>query len=218
MSFLLAEFPAARVLDLGVTDQRFNKARLVETAPGACFHFGTLSHCWSSGETITTTLATVESHKDGITIADLPRPFQTAIELFRKLGIRYVWVDSLCIIQDSEADWQAQAALVDSIFANSSLTIAIADEGGCTPGCFLSEPPTVPSRLVRLPAGVDGQSRYSVSVGHSFEHTPLMRVGSLAAASVHPERRETKRLLYVGRSELVWECKTCSICECGYRK
>ncbi|KAG7289276.1 hypothetical protein NEMBOFW57_005642 [Staphylotrichum longicolle] len=214
-----AKFPA-RVLDLGIADEHHDIVHLVET-PSKRGQFGTLSHCWSSGETITTTLATLESRRGGIALTDLPRSFQNAILLFRKLGVRYIWVDSLCIIQDDEADWQAQAAQIESIFSNSSVTIAVADDGGCTPGCFLSEPPNLPSRTVRWP-GVDGEGSYRTSVGHSSEHTPLLRTGAAAAAGagsewVHPERRGSKRILYVGKTELLWECKMCSMCECGYQ-
>ncbi|KAI0398733.1 heterokaryon incompatibility protein-domain-containing protein [Xylaria palmicola] len=207
------KFPA-RVLDLGIADEHPDMAYLLET-PSGRGQFGTLSHCWPSGETITTTLATLESGKGGIALPDLPRSFQNAVLLFRKLGIRYMWVDSLCIIQDDEADWQAQAAQIDSIFTNSSVTIAVADDGGCTPGCFLSEPPDLPSRMVRWP-GVDGEGSYLTTVGHSSEHTPLLRTGA-GSDWVHPERRGTKRILYVGKTELLWECKMCSMCECGYQ-
>lgn len=214
-----AKFPA-RVLDLGIADEHHDIAYLVET-PSKRGQFGTLSHCWSSGETITTTLATLESRRGGIVLLDLPRSFQNAILLFRKLGVRYMWVDSLCIIQDDEADWRAQAAQIESIFTNASVTIAVADDGGCTPGCFLSEPPNLPSRTVRWP-GVDGEGSYRTSIGHSSEHTPLLRTGAAAAAGaesewVHPERRGSKRILYVGKTELLWECKMCSMCECGYQ-
>jgi hypothetical protein len=193
---------------------------LVET-PSTWGAYGTVSHCWQSGETITTTLATLKSRKGGITLGDVSRSFQNAILLFRKLGIRYIWVDSLCIIQDCEADWQTQAAQIDYIFANSSITIAVADEGGCTPGCFLSEPPNLRSRLIRWP-GIDGEGSYMTTVAHSSEHTLLVRNGAATAAGagrdwVHPERREAKRILYLGNTELLWECKVCRMCECGYQ-
>ncbi|KAK9443787.1 uncharacterized protein VB005_03067 [Metarhizium brunneum] len=191
-----SQFPA-RVLDLGIADKYPSMVYLVET-PSKRGAYGTMSHCWPSGETITTTLATLKSRKGGIMLGDLSRSFQNAIFLFRKLGIRYMWVDSLCIIQDCEADWQTQAAQIDSIFANSSITIAVGDDG------------------------IDGEGSYLTTVGHSSEHTPLLRNGAVTAAGagrdwVHPERREAKRILYLGNTELLWECKVCSMCECGYR-
>lgn len=208
-----AKFPT-RVLDLGTPDEQSNKVSLLET-PSKRGQFGTLSHCWPSGETVTTTLATIESRKRGIAMLNLPRSFQNAIVLFHKLGIRYVWVDSLCIIQDQESDWQAQAAQIESIFTNSSVTIAIADDGGCAPGCFLSEPPKFPSRIIRWP-GIDGEGSYLTTVGHNSEHTPLLRAGT-RGDWVHPERRGVKRILYVGKTELLWECNMCTMCECGYQ-
>lgn len=211
-----------RVLDLGVADKCENTVYLVE-AQSVAGQYGTISHCWPSGETVTTTNGTLESHKLGIKMRGLPESFQNAILIFRALGVRYVWVDSLCIVQDNEADWQAQSAQIDSIFANSCITIAVADDGSCTPGCFLSEPPTLRSRLIRWP-GRNEEGSYLTTVGHSSEHTPLMRrrKGSPEAPYaednwVHPERQGAKRILYVGKTELIWGCKAYTTCECGFQ-
>ena len=59
-----------------------------------------LSHCWGTEQNFTTTTATLSERTRGIAWADLPKSFQDAITLARTLGFSYVWIDSLCILQD----------------------------------------------------------------------------------------------------------------------
>jgi len=79
------------------------QVRLIETATcgtsfdGGDFRYTALSHCWGSIEIIKTTKATVSGFKrKGIKWAYLPKTFQEALILTHKLGINYVWIDSLC--------------------------------------------------------------------------------------------------------------------------
>lgn len=60
----------------------------------------------------------------GIGFESLPALFQDAIVTTQKLGIQYLWIDSLCIIQDSEDDWQAESAKMGSVYRNAKVTIA----------------------------------------------------------------------------------------------
>ncbi|KAI9732177.1 MAG: hypothetical protein M1834_004274 [Cirrosporium novae-zelandiae] len=69
----------------------------------------------------------------------MPANFRDAIIITRKLGLRYLWIDSLCIIQDSRSDWEQQSAVMGSIYHSSALTIAAASaknsEGETSWGC-----------------------------------------------------------------------------------
>lgn len=55
-----------------------------------------------------------------------PKSIQDAVTLTRLLNHRYVWIDSLCIIQDDDSDKGAQVQLMDTIFTRASLTITAA--------------------------------------------------------------------------------------------
>jgi hypothetical protein len=48
---------------------------------------------------------------------NLPKTFQDAIIVTRKLGVQYLWVDSLCITQDDEDDWNRESRLMEKVFA-----------------------------------------------------------------------------------------------------
>jgi hypothetical protein len=69
-----------------------------------------LSHCWGKGVTLRTTIATLNSFCNSITFESLPKTFQDAIQVTRGLSFEFLWIDSLCIIQDDPKDWDVESA------------------------------------------------------------------------------------------------------------
>jgi hypothetical protein len=63
----------------------------------------------------------------GIRFADLPKTFQDAIMVARYLGVRYLWIDALCIVQDDKIDWHREALSMGNIYQNAICTIAVHD-------------------------------------------------------------------------------------------
>jgi hypothetical protein len=51
----------------------------------------------------------------------LCKTYKDAIALTHALGISFLWIDSLCIIQDDAADWEAESGNMASIYENSYL-------------------------------------------------------------------------------------------------
>jgi hypothetical protein len=72
-----------------------------------------------------------------ISINDLSRTFQDAVRITRELGERYLWIDSLCIIQDDEDDWAREAALMAEVYRNSYCTLTGLSSKDSTEGCRL---------------------------------------------------------------------------------
>jgi hypothetical protein len=72
--------------------------------------YSALSHCWGSSHRITLTKATMASLTKGILIEDLPKTFRDACQVAKNFGIQYVWIDSLCIVQDDRNDWAREAS------------------------------------------------------------------------------------------------------------
>ena len=70
----------------------------------------------------------------GIPTFTLPQTIQDAITITRKLGLQYLWVDALCIIQDSASDKDKEIAKMDRIYQNSQLTIFAASAEKCQDG------------------------------------------------------------------------------------
>lgn len=73
-----------------------------------------------------TTQATEEIHQKEILVEDMPETFQDAIRVVRKLGIQYLWIDALCILQDNKEEWKIESSRMCDIFANSYITIGAA--------------------------------------------------------------------------------------------
>jgi hypothetical protein len=97
----------------------------------------TLSHCWGTvapNAPWKLLQSRLQGFSTSIDPADLPRTFLDAIDICRKLGESYIWIDSLCIIQDSSEDWTREASNMANIYASSLCTLSSATasaEGGC---------------------------------------------------------------------------------------
>ncbi|EEU40594.1 uncharacterized protein NECHADRAFT_33852, partial [Fusarium vanettenii 77-13-4] len=108
-----------------------NGQRLIETKdhPITCWPYATLSHCWGNlidVKPLQTTKDSYEARIRGIKWEELPTLFQDVITLLRKLGLSYLWIDSICIIQDDDDDWLEQSAQMAGIYSNSYLNLAAA--------------------------------------------------------------------------------------------
>jgi hypothetical protein len=130
-------FPT-RILDVG--ESHASEIRLIdsESMKG---QYVTLSHRWPVDPALhfKTTSSTIGERKNGIPIAIMPKTFQDAVTVVRKLGLRYLWIDSLCILQDSTEDWERESAVMGQIYHRSTLTIMSATEPR------LKDPPTTSS-------------------------------------------------------------------------
>ncbi|PVH83463.1 HET-domain-containing protein, partial [Cadophora sp. DSE1049] len=89
--------------------------------------YATLSHCWGSPGSprpLTTTGPTLDARMAGVSFNDLPRTFQDAIAVTRGLGLNYLWIDSLCIIQESREDWTKESQEMQNVYANAVFNIS----------------------------------------------------------------------------------------------
>lgn len=131
--------PPSRLIDVGDA----NGARPPHLwSPGtASVPYITLSHRWGTGEQIMLTKASLSDMSKRIDLANLSQTYQDAIAITRLLGLRYLWIDSLCIIQDSMFDWQTEAAKMGGIFKFSFCTIAASWPSSNSEGCFFDRGP-----------------------------------------------------------------------------
>jgi hypothetical protein len=117
-----------RVLDLGDSslkaDERSSSIKLWETNQQS-ERYAALSYCWGSPDGILKTeKETINQLKHSVDWERLPKVIQDAISVTRRLGIRYIWIDSLCIVQDDREDWKTEASKMHSIYRNAFVTIA----------------------------------------------------------------------------------------------
>jgi hypothetical protein len=147
----------------------------------------------------------------GIKTEDLPLTFQDAIWLSHELGIQFLWIDSLCIVQDDPNDWAYEAATTDSVYRNSFVTIAASRAAGTSDG-FLgdrTEGPYVSVHFTRqgttgevlafsLPPSLVSQPGRSVWM----EQEPLSNRGWALQ-----ERYLSQRTLHFTSSQVIFECE-----------
>jgi hypothetical protein len=97
-----------RVIDVGPRDGTCDP--LLLESNGRRGYYLALSHCWGRANILKTELSCLEDFHEHIPFRKLCRNFQHAISITRRLGYRYLWIDSLCIIQDSAEDWARESA------------------------------------------------------------------------------------------------------------
>lgn len=84
-----------------------------------------LSYCWGGHKpACMTTTETLDQNMISISWKKLPRTFQDAAKFTLGLGIHYLWIDSICIIQNDQRDWQQEAGKMYAVYKNSFLTLA----------------------------------------------------------------------------------------------
>jgi hypothetical protein len=128
----------------------------------------------------------------------------------RKLGIRYLWIDSLCIIQDNLVDWEEQASSMCDIYKNTFLTLAATRCESCTE-------PLLPS-FCHAVNGIDEMgSPFKIGVRIECLHLDdeHSRNPLLTRGWVFQERLLSRRILHFGFDELFWGCMESTSCECA---
>ncbi|KAL5317895.1 hypothetical protein ACEPPN_014995 [Leptodophora sp. 'Broadleaf-Isolate-01'] len=100
-----------------------------------------LSHCWGGSILPRATKATIQLLKSTIDWGSLTKTFQDAITLTRKLGFHYIWIDSLCIIQDDENDWRVESLKMADIYENAELVVSATGAKDGSEGLFRERKP-----------------------------------------------------------------------------
>ncbi|KAK0706320.1 heterokaryon incompatibility protein-domain-containing protein, partial [Lasiosphaeria miniovina] len=203
----------ARFLDLGTNGDESTVSLACSTQTGALIspiRYVALSHCWGSSARppLKTTKANLASHMQVIPTAALSRTFTDAIQVTRALGIRYLWIDSLCIIQDDDAIWAAEAVKMASVYRRSYFTIAatssLSGDGG------LSLDGSDPDALIHVKfdgspqqEGVEACSiRYPVASPRAIWNAPLSEI-----AWVIQEQVLSARLVHFTEHQMYYQCR-----------
>ncbi|RKL02350.1 hypothetical protein BFJ71_g4800 [Fusarium oxysporum] len=200
--------------------------RLVVTEPNQQAHYAALSHCWGGSTPTMTTLSNLEAYTISLP-SDLPQTFEDALRVARALEIPYIWIDSLCIIQDSPADWEREASRMAQVYANAYMTI-FADAAPDSMSGFLSPPSRkAPQRFV-VPCKNDQSGSGVVHIrerGFLAQQLPYHTWNSRRSGSgqsklstrgwVFQERLLSPRTLHFSQNEMAWECRSVCECECS---
>ena len=168
-----------------------------------------LSHCWGTQTTYVTTTSNLEQMQQGIPFEALPATFQDAITVTQRLGYQYLWIDSLCILQDSKDDWTSESARMQHYYKFSALTIAVDDATGNHEG-FLSTPRAPNRTLATIPFHTKRTSKLCYAyIRQTVEYTgqePKPTHLSQRAWTLQ-EDLLSPRTLHFSSDYLAWECQ-----------
>ncbi|KAI8963922.1 HET-domain-containing protein [Daldinia sp. FL1419] len=156
-----SSFRPTRLIDVGDPLH----PRLVETKYTETKDYVTLSYVWGAGQVYVLTQDTLSVKLDGLDIKRIPQSVVDAMEVTRRLGLRYIWVDALCIIQDSREDKLKELPQMAEIYQYSALTISAANSTAASEG-FL-KPPLPPTFQVQP---------FQVTIGKGSPEFPYMKL------------------------------------------
>lgn len=171
--------------------------------------YATLSHCWGATRPLRLTADTMAQLPHGVEVEALPPTFRDAVSFAKALGLEYLWIDSLCIIQDSTEDWAHESERMATVYANSFVNIgangATDSQGGLchtTQSRWKSVTPLT-MELTYTPMGWDKQmvALYPRGDGNILDEGPLAMRGWVVQ-----ERLLAPRTIHFMQRIVVWEC------------
>jgi len=189
-----------RLLDVGSKDVRLVITDDWEKQP----RYATLSHCWGNIDFIRLRKELVESFMTAIPLENLTKTFRDAVKITKNLGLNYLWIDSLCIIQQSDADWEKESAMMSSVYGGSTVNIAASGAIDGNSGCFLKREEYVGK--VHFTAMIEGREM-AWDIAPSIFYKSVARSPLAGRAWSLQERLLAPRTLFFSDTELFWGCK-----------
>lgn len=203
--------------------------RLCEDAPQGS-QYTSLSHCWGGYMPLRLLKCNLASFKKELPISALPKTFRDSIIVTRQLDILYIWIDSLCIVQDSADDWEKESVLMYKVYSNASMNVAATFARDGRDGLFSERhqlavqpcivevdwllPDTTDSVEEESHMNIHANAKYFYQVvpnsrwERKVEESPLNQRGWVCQ-----ERLLSRRNVHFTQGEVYWECASTSASE-----
>ena len=205
-----------RLLDLGsLSDSQIDQFRIIESRSESPVRpYVTLSHRWGGSDAYKLTKTTYADLKSGIRTQMLPRTFRDAVRATKRgLAVRYLWIDSLCILQDpdDQSDWLKEALTMHKVYENAFCNLSATGAADNSQGLFFDRRPeqSQPAEVTLTPRHFDASASAQeylmveeIASSRQLESTPLQGRGW-----VFQERLLARRVLHFCCDQLIWECK-----------
>jgi hypothetical protein len=186
--------------------------------------YAILSHCWGpdSSKTTRTLLENADDHYKQLDIEKISANFRDAIKIAHGMKIPYLWIDSLCIIQNSRKDWETESSKMAQYYQNAKVTISGLASPSADYGILGLRRHDAKIARLDTPKGdvfVRLQLEDTVSVisdnvwsstRPNVNYMPLNE-----RAWTLQERVLSSRILHFSGEQMVWQCRTCAISEDG---
>jgi hypothetical protein len=146
-----------------------------------------------------TTKESIGARRASIEFDLLPKTLRKAIVVTRLLGIPFIWIDALSIIQGDRGDWEKESATMDLVYSYAVVTIAAAKENDCRRGFIKGEK-----------IGLRDKLYSAIPRDHQEEFTTQLVFGSTLAHRgwTLQERKLSTRIIHFTEEYIIWECRT----------
>ncbi|KAF2265195.1 HET-domain-containing protein [Lojkania enalia] len=207
-----------RLIDVGTKDSQI--LRLIETHedPIETKEYIALSHPWGDPEKHPPfrTLPkdevngrTVENFKKAIPYNELPATFQDAIITTRAIGMRYLWIDCICIIQGPDGDFKQEAERMEDVYSGAYCVLAASRATGVRDG-FLGK--RAQRKYLTFKRG-DEEPFYMCEPIDNFSHDVLEGSVMNRRGWILQERALARRTVFFARNQTYFECGNGVRCE-----
>ncbi|KAF2182390.1 HET-domain-containing protein [Zopfia rhizophila CBS 207.26] len=207
-----------RLVNVGSLGSNYWRLEVFEHGAPASLRFAALSHCWGppdvSGNLLKLTTENIKDFEAGMPESALSKSFQDCFSVVRYLGLQYVWIDSLCIVQNSPEDWNREAPQMQLVYLFADCTICATKATSGRDGCFSTRDPEsiLPRKIELHPAPDENSKLYLLLDGHyaqdQISNAPLNR-----RAWVTQERYLSRRTIHFAADQVFWECECRNACE-----
>lgn len=172
--------------------------KLVENSGDSDWYVA-LSHCWGTDDDLKSQMLTFQRElRIGMDPKRLPKTFRDAVHLTRRIGVKFLWVDSFCIIQDSDTDWEEQAPKMASVYQGALCTISAAASRDSHGGLYDSEE-------VKSHVQFEHRGRRLVAYCH-VDYKAIEKSTLNSRAWVLQEWILSPRLVHFTKDGVFWEC------------
>jgi hypothetical protein len=199
-----------RLVDVSSTDT----VRVVVTDNTEVYKpYMTLSHVWGTNLKFKLKRDNLEELQKGFLTSLLPRTLADAVLVCKYFGVDYIWIDNLCILQDTPEDFEREADSMDKIYGNARCNISAT-------ACIDGSHGLFPERTVRSlnvnEVSINWRNRPEdeyVILDRSIWTEGVAHAPANRRAWIVQERLLARRVLHFGSRQLFWECHELEACE-----
>jgi hypothetical protein len=182
-----------------------SEVKLIDASQCPRLDYVALSYCWGDGtKDGNTTWDNLASRQTALAMEKLPKTIRDSLLLVQRLGLRYMWIDQLCIVQPTEdtkgEDWDLEGSRMHIVYGNALFTLNACSSETSTDGLF--RPRTAWTYPV-FPFYFEGQwlVNFDITLKEVRARAPLS-----TRAWVLQEERLSPRLLYFCGQRFYWSC------------
>ncbi|KAK0624121.1 heterokaryon incompatibility protein-domain-containing protein [Immersiella caudata] len=184
--------------------------------------YSTLSYCWGGEQFYKVTETNVDSARAGLPYDDLPPTFRDAFQITKSLGVDFIWIDALCILQGHREDWNRESSKMSYIYSRAAFCIAADSSYGASGGCFNTTGRTGQREVedtVTIKAcpseGVESTLLVYKTARGRYQPTAVQDAPISCRGWTYQERLLSARILHYTSEQLFWECRKRYLAEDG---